>query len=91
MHFKKTEKGMSQAMWIVIALVIALIVALLLILIFSSSSDKAGKQGTGAIDNSGKGANAEICQARCDTCKRLGTACDQDAYTTDCPNVACAW
>lgn len=79
---------MSHAMWIVVALVVVLIVAVLLILIFGSSSGKAGKQGTDAIDNSGSGVKAEICKSRCDTCKRLGsTACVWEDYAPDCITI----
>jgi len=80
---------MSHAMWVLVALVVALVIALLMILIFRSSSDKAGKQGTDAIGGGGKGANLEICNARCETCRRLGTSCDWSTYGADCPEIAC--
>lgn len=39
----KNAKGMSQAMWVIIALVVALVVALIVIVVVSGSSNKAGK------------------------------------------------
>lgn len=70
------RKGVSPAMWVIIALLVALVVAVVVITIFNKSATGAGEQGSTAIGTSGSGLNAEICGSICDTCKKR--------YPTDC-------
>ncbi len=70
------RKGVSPAMWVIIALLVALVVAVVVITVFNKSATGAGEQGSAAIGTSGSGLNAAICADICETCKKR--------YPNDC-------
>lgn len=75
MKGKKGHKGMSQTVWLLIALVVALVVGLLLITILSGTSKKASSQGDTAITDSGAGVDSLICTNLCESCKKTYSDC----------------
>lgn len=80
----KNAKGMSQAMWVIVAVVVALAVALIVVMVVNSSSTKAGKNAGDSMNASKIGIDAAACQTLCNNCKMIygSTACSTKWSTT---------
>ena len=78
------KKGTSQAMWIIVSILVALVVALVIIMVFSSSTAKTSKSTDNTNDNTAAAIDAQMCQAKCDTCKQIyGGSCDWATFGGD--------
>lgn len=73
------RKGLTPAIWLIVAIVVALSVALILIVVVGKMGLETEKEGTGIISDAGSGVSLNIklanCKARCTNCCVTGGDC----------------
>lgn len=73
------RKGLTPAIWLIVAIVVALSIALILIVVVGSFSSETESEGIGIISGAGSGMSKNInlanCRARCTSCCVTGGDC----------------
>lgn len=73
------KRGLTPAIWLIVAIIVALSIALILIVVVNSFSSETGDQGITIITDAAEGVKDSIaianCKAKCTSCCVTGGDC----------------